>query len=288
MLKSLQIILAWLSSAQADTVALFGSSKSKQVRGAKAAAALGGLLGALLCVPALATPVSNLPLDFSSIQLSTYPYSFELGNYAGSSKISAAINSQLPSGDSVSVSGAVATNFYSADGHVLSPTLANTAPGGIFIINNSLGLWGSRSDSFTISLTGFTLTSIEFDYEIFPDVSCPYSTVNGSCYKNGQGDPNWPDIGITINGETESNASWSWSALAPKVPGQDPQALVLGQVVNFPVAASSITFWDWPATIGIADVKGTTVPEPGTLALLAGALAGLWTTRRRVSPRLRA
>jgi hypothetical protein len=277
----LQAACAWLSPARINSLALLAPAESARARAcnARTAGVIGGILGALLSMPALATPVSNLPLDFSSISLSGNHGT--LGAVAGPTAIQNAINSQLPSGDSVRVTGGVATKSYNGEGHVVGNTLSATAPGGIFVINDSFGVYsGSPHDYFTIQLNGFSLSSIEFDYEIFPDASCPLSSYINSCYVRGPnypGNTSWPDIEISING---ANTTPVWTALAPKVQGEDPQALVLGQVVNFPTAANSITFWDWPATIGIADLR-LNVPEPGTLALLAGGLAGLWTVRRR-------
>lgn len=252
----------------------------RPVRTARTSSLFVGAFIAAVCLPAFATPVTNLPLDFSSIVLNkTAPSSFGSGaKVAGPSAIATAINAQLPAGDWVTMTGGVATNSYAGEGHVVGNTLAATAPGHIFIINDSFGIYsGSPKDYFTINLNGFTLSSIEFDYEIFPDASCAYSTSLSSCYKQGPSNANWPDIGISINGSPTE--IWSANATIPS-PGKDPQALVFGQIVNFPTAATSITFWDWPATIGVADIK-LNVPEPGSLALMfAASLAGLWFSRR--------
>lgn len=254
----------------------------RPVRTARTSSLFLGAFVAAVCLPAFATPVTNLPLDFSSIALTTSaPSSFGAGaKVAGPSAIANAINLQLPLGDSVTMTGGVATNSYAGEGHVVGNTLAATAPGHIFIINDSFGIYsGSPKDYFTITLNGFTVSSIEFDYEIFPDATCAYSTSSTSCYAKGPiaGNSNWPDIGISINGSSTE----IWNANAQKVANRDPQALVLGQVVSFSQPASSITFWDWPATIGIADIK-LSVPEPGSLALMfAAGLAGLWSTTRR-------
>jgi len=244
---------------------------------APAARALLGALAAALALPTFAVPVTSLPLDFSSIPLASnvnVSASSGLGKVANSAAIATAINSQLPAGDSVTVAGALATKTYTGEGFVVGNTLANTAPGGIFIINDSFGIF-AKSDKITITLTGFTIHSIEFDWEIFPNGTCPASTSPTSCAKSNGTNANWPDISLWVgtNPASLTNA-WGRPATTADPATIAPQALHLSEVVNFGKEVSVLEFRDWPNTIGIADVR-LNVPEPGTLALLLAGLAGL-------------
>ncbi len=61
-----------------------------------------------------------------------------------------------------------------------------------------------------MSFTGFTISSISFDLEIFPDDSCTQLSSNGrDC--GGRGNPNQPDLTLLANGSQVAQ----WFGLTP-------------------------------------------------------------------------
>jgi hypothetical protein len=221
-----------------------------------------------------------------------------LGATGGNSAIATSMNAALTaagySGATASVSGALATGTYSGEGHVVGGTLGTDT----FVINNSFGIGASATDSFTLSFAGLLITSISFDYEIFPNADCQAGT---SCATHNT-NSNFPDITVTArNGANPSStvfhqlANLGSSTLDPQRLGTSG-SISLASLANG--GATSLTFIDWPATIGIDNLYITTgcpvgnpqcgggggggnLPEPGSLALLGlgcGALA--WVMRR--------
>jgi hypothetical protein len=212
---------------------------------------------------------------------------------------------------SVTVSGALATATYNGEGHVKGPTLGTSDDGvahpGVndtFIINDNFGVYGGASNSFTLNFTNFTILSLSFDWEIFPDATC----AQGSYCAGHPNSPNWPDIELVVDG----NATPIWSMLATTpVGGGDPQALGLSDTINFLTGVHSLTFVDWPAEVGIDNLRISgcanlpnqvpragaqndvvqphctplQTPEPATLPLVALALcaAALRAGRARVT-----
>src|SRR6516162_6287269 len=136
-----------------------------------------------------------------SAQAGTVTFDFgSLGNGASDSAIQTFMNNLLPVHDSVTVTGAVASNTYNGDGHVTGPnpgtssfTLAQLDPAGngTFIQNDT----GQSSNEIKMVFSGLTISSISFDYEIFPDGTCPsLSNCGGSSH------PNLPDLTLVSNG----------------------------------------------------------------------------------------
>ncbi len=193
-------------------------------------------------------------------------------------------------GSSVGVSGAKATKAYNGDGHVVGPTLGTSDgatsasdnthnhanPKDTFIINN-----GPGSNSFTLNFGTFSIFSLSFDWEIFPDASC-----SPHCDPNG---PNWPDIELLVDG----NATPVWKILAPgNASTTNPQAIGVSGLIDL-AGAHSLTFMDWPAEIGIDNlvINGCPptapqclrkeTPEPSSLPLTALALGALFLLGRR-------
>ena len=200
-------------------------------------------------------------------------------------------------GSSVNVSGAIGSKTYNGDGHVFGPTLG-TSDGAIapsdgshnhagydtFIINN-----GPGSNAFTLNFgAAYTITSIAFDWEIFPDASC-----SPTCSPTGG---NWPDIELMLDGSATS--IWSALGIAVGSPAKDPQNIGVASL-SF-AGAHSLTFMDWPAEIGIDNLVITghcastapgcaqgDVPEPSSLPLAGLALAAFLVTRRVASQKIR-
>jgi hypothetical protein len=149
----------------------------------------------------------------------------------------------------------------------------------------------SGVSSFSFSFTGFPIYWVSFDFEIFPDATCANGT--GGCGTN------WPDFTFQVsNGSTsqifqyfgvmpgtatatpgaQGSTTAGWTSydrspysgtnleLAPQLLGTWSGAL--------PFPATTLTFKDWPATVGIDNLVIHT-PEPGSILLLGTALAGL-------------
>jgi hypothetical protein len=228
-----------------------------------------------------------------------------LGKTGGDSAIAASMNSVLQSvgfgSSSVSVSGALATATYNGENHVNGETLG-TSNGGThhandpahpdtFVINDDFGLYGSSADRFSFTFTNFDIYSISFDWEIFPDASCPAGSV---CASHPLTNSNYPDIELLADGVSV----WSIRASTPVSGDLDPQALGTKPTFNLN-GATTLTFVDWPAEIGIDNlvVDGCAVdspncdppkvPEPGVLYLLGACVLAAWGAawRNRVGAR---
>jgi PEP-CTERM motif len=244
----------------------------------------------------------------ASAQASAITFDFgSLANNATNSQIQTFMNSQLPAGASVTVTGAIASNTYNGDGHVTGPnpgttsfTLAQLDPAnnGTFIKNDT----GHSSDEIKMVFSGLTISSIGFDFEIFPDGSCPSLTNCG-----GSGHPNLPDLTVISNGSHQVieyygvvpgqagsyNTAWmnspSGSAVTGHNPETAPQLLGSSGILNLPAGTTELEFKDWPATIAINHLAiNPPVPEPSTMTLLTSGLIGLGAALRRRARAVRA
>ena len=255
-----------------------------------------------LGAPSMAAPMT---FNFNSTSLSvnnSNNSSNGLGVKVGSSTAISTYMSNIL-GSTVTVSGAIATPTYNGEGHVVGDTLGTsddgvhhgaTTPPDVFIINNNFGIGDSASDSFSITFANFAVTTLTFDWEIFPDNTCSKTTSCGSSYHSANAD--WPDIELFAN----NNATATWHALASYTAGQDPQAIgTITAAFDFTSigGATKLKFVDWPAEIGIDNltITGTcvscpvpqqNVPEPPPLPLVGLALAAMYVTSRRTGARV--
>lgn len=214
-------------------------------------------VAACLGVP-VATTAAPLLFDFNGVSLAG-SHGNGLGATGGNTAIRSYMNGVLSSNgfasSSVSVSGALATATYNGENHVKGPTLG-TSDGGVahpgsndtFIINDNFNVYGNgAASSFTLNFSNFTIFSLSFDWEIFPDATCP----QGSWCANHPGQSaNWPDIELYADGVLV----WSQLASTPSG-GGDPQAIGLSGLLNFQGGVHTLTIMDWPAEVGIDNLR---------------------------------
>lgn len=230
-----------------------------------------------------------------------------LSNGASNSQIQSFMNTQLGSAGSVAVTGAIANNNYTGDGHVTGPvnngtvtsdTLASTD--GTVIMNNNGVVYNpsgeGTSSAITMTFTGLTISSIRFDFEIFPDGTCP------SLSNCGTNHANRPEMTVLANGTqvvqyfaqvpgsngTSNGFGASTYTHSPNSgrfsTEQAPQLLGFGATLTLPADTTTLEFADWPSTIAIDNLTINTpdspVPEPASLTLFGTALLGFGLIRR--------
>jgi hypothetical protein len=208
----------------------------------------------------------------------------------------------------VSVSSGVAVaQQYNADGNVVGPngvplTLGNSngaTNNGVtpvaygtdnYISNMATNPNGSSdnqlSQGIVITLSkGYSFTgTFSFDYEIFPDITCQVlNAANcGGAMQNGHF-PNQPDLAFSATGGS-TNVSQTFWGVTPSTVGADGSSIkspdsnnelapqYIGTSGNFTLnGATTITFMDWPAAIGVDNLKLVT-PEPRGYAFILGGL----------------
>jgi hypothetical protein len=256
-----------------------------------------------------------------SSRISTYMTNVLSSYYAGATvNVSGAVGQQGPLANSPTASGS-----YAGEGYVVGPksgstvtpyTLANTN-GGVYetssTARNNDGFikncaftsecGGATSADIFINFNGHHISSFSFDFEIFPDGTCPKLNVNiGDNFcglatgSSGLAlNPKLPDLEIysgdngtgtpfgTLFGvKPGTGGTYSYSTNSGANAETAPQLL---GTATYIVSGSNITtldFMDWPETIGIDNLKVTFIPEPPTLAFLALGFIGLtWIARRK-------
>ncbi len=231
-----------------------------------------------------------------------------------SSAIATYMDGVLGCANCVTVSAGVAVDQkYNGDGNVTGPgtgstslTLGNTDGATAsnsnstlngsydsYISNTSADVNGNNPDQLSQGITisfsaGHALTgTFSFDYEIFPDGSCPVlNAANcGGSMVNGHY-PNQPDldfvamagsttlVNTTFYGVTPGNGNGT-ATHAPTTGGGVAELApqLIGTWSGTLNGASQLQFLDWPATIGVDNmVLTTSTPEPRGEAFLLGAL----------------
>jgi hypothetical protein len=258
---------------------------------------------------------ANYVFNFSGLTASNSDQSTAIATYmdgvigcSGCVTVSGPAGSGLPGGVAVDTT-------YTGDGHVVGPggvslTLGDSVnatnngvtPGATenFIANttnNSTPLSSEINITFSkgVSLTG----TFSFSYEIFPDGTCSALTA-AACGGSPTGGiyPNQPDLDfIASGGSTSVNTTFygvapgttNGPSLHSPNSGLGSTELAPQLIGTYSVSlhgATSLSFVDWPATIGVGQMQLTSTPEPrgGVFLLGALALAALAGTRLRRAP----
>lgn len=243
--------------------------------------------------------------DFNFNSLASGATASEIASY-----MTNALQASGCTGCSVTVEGAVADQSYTADGNVVGPKQGNQyvslTLGDSNGAANSNGTLDSSSDTFiantsdsgdqistemSLMFTGLTISSLSFDYEIFPDINCPSLSNCG-----GADHSDLPDFELTAGtgpiGSGSAVTSFGTNGFQyGVVPGTSNGTLktspdstdelapqYIGVSGNLAVSnVTDLNFVDWPATIGVDNLQITydgDAPEPSSL-LLAGIGVGL-------------
>jgi hypothetical protein len=233
--------------------------------------------------------------------------SLHLSNSDQSSNIAAYMDGIIGCSNCVTVSAGVAVaQQYNADGNVVGPngvslTLGNTdgatnnsGPVSAYGTDNYISNMATNpngsgdsqlSQGIVITFThGFSLTgTFSFDYEIFPDINCQVlNSSNCGGALSGGHYPNQPDLDFTTNGSTPvSTTFWgvtpgTTSGTSTKSPDGSNELApqLIGTWSGTLTNATSLSFMDWPAAIGVDNLKlvTTSTPEPRGYALVLGGL----------------
>lgn len=286
-------------------------------------------LAAALAAPAVAMPVT---FDFDAM---AYRGSSSPGPNSAVQNYLQGVWSGAGLAGNVAVTGAgqLSNNQYTGDGHVVGPAACTqfnrlgicthwqvtpltlgTTEGGVqdqavrespvpnadqpdnYIVN-------SGSDRIVITFPT-PVYSVSFDFEIFPDGTCPNLLQCG-----GLGFTHWPDFGFLAGNAPDSlmPAMPTQYGALPGLPGTyahspasggflpefAPQYLGVSGDIYFAPGVTTLAFVDWPQRIGIDNLVVDTqcrwdcpipdVPEPPMLPLVAGALLLLGWAMRRVA-----
>ena len=253
---------------------------------------------AIVSVAAVASAsAAPVILNFNSISARTSPQN--------NAVVQAYLNSVLGAG-AVTVHGAVADQTYNGDGFVnkdsynIRETLGTSNFVNGVLVPNSTHSSSLVYDTFLYNVGGegrtrygqsgndkitfdfqTAINSISFDWEVFPDGSCPHLNTPGhtTCGSNNANKPDFELWAGTATHQTVDKYSGDANNDFPVTGNNLPQGIGYFSM-TFSSPVTHLEFVDWPARIGVDNLDPSRVPEPATLALLALGILGIAATRK--------
>jgi len=229
------------------------------------------------------------------------------GGNTATSSIQGYMQSLLKTGETVTVTGAVADKTYNGEGYVVGPgsnkgnvtplTLGNTNGAtsvssnsavnrtyDTFIANTNDG--GTQiSSQIVMQFTGLTINgTVSFDYEIFPDVTGQTPDLTFAAGPTGHTSNIFTYLGVKPGSGYDQSTGSTMDAKISKNNNPETNAQLIGHWSGTINNATELDFIDCPATIGIDNlvITTSTVPEPASFLLFGTLAAGtLLLVRRR-------
>ena len=227
-----------------------------------------------------------------------------LSDGASNSQVQTYMNGVLGSTGTVNVIGALGENNYTGDNHVVGPVTSETLGTSDSNVhhsgNNDTFLVNSTSNNDRIKMVfSVPIYSISFDYEIFPNGSCPDAGATGCANDSST---NWPDFTFKADGTqifrtlgtdpcaggTYTHSPFSGASNCEKA----PQLLGLSGLISFQNGVTTLEFIDWPQQIGIDNLNldfcgancspsrvPNNVPEPSATMLVGIGMISMITLR---------